>query len=350
MAKKKPTLHSLARAAKVSPATVSRIVAGNPTVDPEIRMHVRKVADKLGIDLEERRKGRSRIVAFLLANRDVLHNFQARVLLGAEAYCSQHNWELLFMSFHYSPDLPADALHLPQLLSSETNARAVILGGSNSPNLFQALHSRGIPFAVLGNNVIGDWKPEHCDVAYSDDVTGAYDATLHLISRGHQRIGFIGNRQLPWFKRCEQGYLRAMKEADLEPTSYDFRSDGTQLGYLATKSLFMRKQSVTGIVAGSDQVAAGVYSALRELDIAVPDEVSVVGINDTQGAFLSPELTSVREFPEELGRHLAEFVLKRMQAPLQPAQELTIPTQLVHRASVAAPAVAPRAVSASARR
>lgn len=344
---KKTTLHSLAQAAKVSPATVSRIVAGNPTVDPEIRMHVRKVAEKLGIDLEERRKGRSRIIAFLLANRDVLHNFQARVLLGAEAHCSQHNWELLFMSFHYSPDLPADVLYLPQLLSAETHARAVILGGSNSPNLFQALRFRGIPFAVLGNNVIGDWKPEHCDVAYSDDVTGARDATMHLIAKGHERIGFIGNRQLPWFKRCEQGYLRAMQEARLEPTSYDFRSDGTQLGYLAAKSLFIRKHRLTGIVAGSDQVAAGVYSALRELDIRIPDDVSVVGINDTQGSFLSPELTSVREFPEELGRHLAEFVIKRIQAPLHPPQELTIPTHLVHRASVAAPSLATRLAPAS---
>ena len=336
---KKLTLNALARAAKVSPATVSRVVAGNPTVDPEIRGHVRKVAEKLGINLEDRRKGRSRIIAFLLANRDVLHNFQARILLGAEAYCSQHNWELLFMSFHYSPDVPADALHLPQLLSSETNARAAILGGTNSPNLFQALHSRGIPFAVLGNNVTGDWKPEQCDVAYSDDITGAYDVTMHLISKGHEKIGFIGNRHLPWFKRCEQGYLRAMAESGLEPSGFDFRSDGSQLGYLATKSLFMRKQGITGIVAGSDQVAAGVYTALRELAIIVPDDVSVVGINDTQGALLAPELTSVREFPEELGRHLAEFVLKRLQNPLQPAQEMTFPTQLVHRASVARPPV-----------
>lgn len=334
---KKLTLNALARTARVSPATVSRVVAGNPTVDPAIRAHVRKVAEKMGLDLEQRRKGRSRIIAFLLANRDVLHNFHARVLLGAEAYCAEHDWELLFMSFRYAPDAPPEALHLPQLLSRETNARAVILGGSNSPNLFQALHTRGIPFAVLGNNVTGEWSPQHCDVAYSDDITGAYDVTMHLIAKGHRRIGFIGNRQLPWFRRCETGYLRAMAEAGLEPASFDFRPDGAQLGYLATKSLFLRKQSLTALVAGSDQVAAGVYSALREMNLSVPEDMSVVGINDTQGQYLSPELTSVREFPEELGRHLAEFVLNRVRNPLLPRQEVTIPTQLVQRASVAPP-------------
>lgn len=335
---KKLTLHELARTAKVSPATVSRVVAGNPSVDPAIRQQVLKTAEKLGLDLDARRKGKSRIIAFLLANRDVLHNFQARVLLGAEMYCSQQNWELLFMSFRYTPDVPPDALHLPQLLSSHTNARAVILGGSNSPNLFHALTARGIPFAVLGNNVIGEWKPEQCDVAYSDDISGAYEATRHLIAKGHKSIGFIGNLQMPWFSRCETGYRRAMTEAGLAPRSSDFRSDGSQLGYLATKSLFAKTRSLTAIVAGSDQVAAGIYSAFRELAISVPEDVSVIGINDTQGMFLSPQLSSVREFPEELGRHLAEFALNRVRNPLLAPQELTIPTQLVHRDSVAAPA------------
>jgi LacI family transcriptional regulator len=197
---KKPKLHDLARAAKVSPATVSRVVASNPSVDPAIRRQVLVAAKRLGIDLEAKRKGKSKVLAFLLANRDVLHSFQARVLLGAETYCTQHNWELLFMSFRYAPETPPDALHLPQLLSSRTNARAVILGGSNFPNLFQALETRGLPYAVLGNNVIGDWQPANCDVAFSDDIAGAADATAHLISKGHRSIAYIGNLQLPWFR------------------------------------------------------------------------------------------------------------------------------------------------------
>lgn len=330
----KPTLADVAAAAKVSPATVSRVVAGNTTVDPALRAHVRKVAEKIGVDLEERRKDKSRIIAFLLANRDVLHNFQARVLLGAETYCAQQNWELLFMSFRYAPEIPANALHLPQLLSARTNARAVILGGNNFPNLFQALHGAGIPFAVLGNNVQGDWTPHQCDVAYSDDIAGAFEATRHLIAKGHREIGFIGNLQLPWYRRCSMGYGRAMAEAGIEPRMIDMRSDGQQLGYLGAKSLFGRGTTVSAILAGSDPVAAGVYSALMEMNLRIPDDVSVIGFNDTHGALLTPPLTTIREFPEELGRHLAEFVLARIQNPLVAPQVLTIPTQLVQRESV----------------
>jgi DNA-binding LacI/PurR family transcriptional regulator len=346
MPKKRPNLYDVAREARVSPATVSRVVAGNPTVDPAIRAQVRKAAEKLGVDLDERRKGKSRIIAFILANRDVLHAFQARVLLGAEAYCSQHNWELLFLSFRYTPEVPSNALHLPQILSDRTNARAVILGGQNYPNLIHALQARGLPFSVLGNNVVGEWKSAECDVAYSDDINGTHEATHSLLSRGHTAIAFIGNLQLPWYHRCAAGYRRAMKEAGLEPRCWDLRSDGTQLGYLAAKALLAKGPRPTAILAGNDQVAAGVYDVLREAKISVPRDMSVMGINDTQGSLLSPPLSSLRTFPEELGRHMAEFVIERLQNPTLPPQEISIPTQLVHRDSVAAPA----ARAASARR
>lgn len=338
--KKKVTLEQLAANANVSIATVSRVLAGRTTVDPAIRVQVRKAAERVGVNLEERRKARSRIVAFLLANRDVLHNFQARVLLGAEGYCTECNWELLFLSFRYTPEVPADALHLPQLLSQRTNAQAVILGGNNSPNLFEALNSRGIPFAVLGNNVVGRWTPKDCDVVYSDDINGAFSATEYLLAQGHRAIGFVGNLRLPWYARCYDGYARSMKLAGLPAICEDIHSDGSQLGYLATKSLMARPVPPTALFAGSDPIATGIYSALRELGLSIPADVSVMGFNDTLGSLTAPPLTTMREFPEEIGRHMAEFALSRLQKPGLPPRELTIPTQLIARESVAAPPLA----------
>jgi len=296
---------------------------------------VRKAADKLGLNLEARRKSRSRIIAFLLANRDVLHNFQARVLLGAEIYCTQCNWELLFMSFRYEPELPASALHLPQLLSNRTHAQAVILGGNNSPNLFAALNERRIPFSVLGNNVIGKWTPQNCDIVYSGDVSGACEATMYLIAQGHRRIGFVGNLRLPWYERCFSGYARAMAESNLPTICADIRSDGSQLGYLATKSFLAKPSPPTAVLAGTDPIASGIYTALRELGRSVPGDMSIMGFNDTLGTLMSPPLTTMREFPEEIGRHMAEFALSRIENPDLAPREMTIPTQLMLRESVA---------------
>lgn len=332
---KKPTLNRVAQLAKVSPATVSRVAAGNSAVDPAIRERVLRAAEKLGIDVEERRKDKTRIIAFLLGNREVLHSFQSRLLLGAERYCAQHDWQLLFMSFHYAPTTAPEGLHIPQLKREHSNVRAVILGGVNYPNLIEMLGQRNIPCSILGNNVSGNWNPERCDVVYSDDIRGAYDATRHLIAHGHERISYVGNVDLPWFARCAEGYTKAMKDAGLQPHCVDLRSDGTELGYLGGKMLLNGTQRATAVLAGSDLVASGIYSALREDGVSVPADISVASINDTDALQLHPPLTSVKEFPEELGRQLAEFTLNRLQNPTRPPQHVTIPTRLQIRQSVA---------------
>lgn len=340
---KKSTYHELAKLAKVSPATVSRVAAGKRNVDPAIKERVHHAAAQLGVDFEKKRDEAGRIIAFILANREVLHSFHSRVLVGAESFASDHGWELVFMVYRYPAGVPAKELYLPEILNRRTPARGVILAGVNSPNLLEALRGRGVPFAVLGNNLLPQGKLEPCDTVWSNDLQGAFDQTQYLIGLGHRHIWFIGNSRYPWFNRCGQGYRRAMTEANLEPRLCEMHSEGHELGYLAAKSILASREPVTAIFAGSDEAAGGVYAALREAGLAVPHDISVVGFNDSAAALLHPALTSVREFPEKLGCHLTEFTVNRIRCPALPAQQLTIPTQLVIRTSAAAPAALPAA-------
>lgn len=209
----------------------------------------------------------------------------------------------------------------------------MILGGTNSTNMLTALREQGIACAVLGNNVLdGEYDGEY-DAVYPDDVQGAYELTKHLISEKHRDIWFIGDVGLPWYARCAQGYRCAMTEAALEPRTSDIHSDDIQLGYLATRSILSRGEPVTALFGGSDQIARGICEALRQSGLRIPEDVSVAGFNDSEGALLDPPLTSVQEFPEELGRHLAEFVLRRLADPKLPRQRITIPTRLILRKS-----------------
>ncbi len=281
----------------------------------------------------------------MLANRDLLHNFQARVLFGSETYFASQDRDLLFMSFRYSSAIQPRELHLPKILSQRGIVRALILGGTNSSNMLAALREREIPFAVLGNNVIGDWIPAEYDAVYSDDVQGAFDLTSELIANGHRDIWFIGDVELPWYARCAQGYRESMRRARLEPRLSEIHSDDHQLGYLAMRSILSRGEPVTAVFAGSDQIARGVYEALRQSGLSIPEDISVAGFNDSEGALMTPPLTSVREFPEELGKHMAEFVLKRLQKPDRQPQQLTIPTQVVVRESTRSISSRVRAVS-----
>ena len=331
-AKNKATYHEVAKLAQVSPATVSRVVSGHASVDVTIRDRVTKAAGELGMALEKRRNETCRVLGFVLGNRDVLHRFQARVLAGAESFVSSNGWELFFLTLRYTPETPTRELKLPRILEHRTQARGVILAGVNSMNLVDALRQRNLPFSVLGNNLIGEGQRDF-DVVYSDDIQGSHDVTSHLISQGHRHIWFIEDTRLPWFTRCGLGYRRAMAEAGLEARTCEIHSDGQELGYLGAKSILARREPVTAIFAGSDYVAAGVYTALRETGIAVPEDISVVGFSDSDASILHPALTSVREFPEELGRHLASFALNRIANPTLPPQAMTLPTQLVVRES-----------------
>jgi DNA-binding LacI/PurR family transcriptional regulator len=330
---KKKSFKDLAKLARVSPATVSRVAKGQVNVDAGIRARVRKAAHTLGIDLEQRRHEKTNIIAFMLANRDLLHNFQARILFGSQRYCAAQERELLFMSFRYSASTPSKDLHLPRILTERGLVRAMILGGTNYPNMLNALREREIPFAVLGNNVIGDWDSNKFDAVYSDDVQGAFELTSHLIGDGHHDIWFIGDTEMPWYARCAEGYRRRMLQAGLQPRMSEIHSEDRQLGYLAMRSIISRGEPVTAVFAGSDQIASGVYDALRQLGLSIPDDISVAGFNDSEGSLMDPPLTSVLEFPEELGRHLAEFVQRRIQTPDREPQSLTIPTRIVIRRS-----------------
>jgi LacI family transcriptional regulator len=333
---KKPSFKDLARLAKVSQATVSRIAKGSLNVDPALKARVRKAAETLGIDLDQKRNEKSNIIAFLLSNRDLLHTFQARILFGAESYCASQERELLFMTLRYSHAAASHELHLPRILSHGGIVRAVILGGTNSPNMLSALRERDVSFAVLGNNVIGEWPSSDFDAVYSDDVQGAWDLTAQFIADGHRDIWFIGDTDLPWYARCARGYRQCMEEGGLTPRLSQIHSDDRQLGYLAMRSILSSGEPITAVFAGSDQIARGVYEALAQARLRIPEDISVAGFNDTEGAVMSPPLTSVREFPEELGKHLAEFVMKRIQQPDLPPQQLIIPTQIIIRQSTRA--------------
>lgn len=333
-------LRDVATIAGVSLATVSRVLNGNNRVDPAIQKRVLDAAGRLHVDLSQRNK--TKALAFLLCNRTMLHAFHARILIGAEEYCAEHGWDMIFLSFSYPSQTSWKELHLPNVVQRRDVVRAVILAGTNSINLVQLLDHKGITFVTLGNNLIGQQQDQQQDqqqgqqhdMVFSDDVQGAYDITRHLIGLGHRHIAFVGNTQLPWFFRCHGGYARAMEEAGLKPRASVIRSENdAEIGYLGTKALLAGPEPVSAIFAGNDPSAHGVYKALRDSGLQIPDDISVAGCNDTVGPWLYPGLTTIREFPEQLGKNMAELLLHRIANPAAAPQSVVVPTELIRRDS-----------------
>ena len=325
-------LRGIASAAKVSVATVSRVLNGNTRVDPDLQRRVMKAAKRLGVNVAQRDKAKA--LAFLLSNRAVMHSFHSRILLGAESYCTERGWDMVFLSFAYSRQVPWRELHLPRAVQHRDVVRAVILAGMPSGNLLDLLSNKGITHVVLGNNVVDQHMDLSADTVFSDDVGGSEDLTRYLICLGHRRIAFVGNVRLRWFARCCEGYRRAMIAAGLTPQQSSIDSeDDHEIGYLGAKSLLAGKERVSAIFAGNDQVAHGVYKAIRDSGLRIPNDISVAGCDDTIGALLDPRLTTIREFPEQIGRQMVELILNRIGEPTLSRQIVTIPTELVKRES-----------------
>ena len=328
----KITLQQIARAAKVSLATASRVLNKTGRVSPEAERRVRAALVKLGSATG--RVGRSYTLCFLLANRPMLHPFHAQALMGAQSFAAEHGNHILFYPFAYGAGVSPDDLRLPLLLERRGIVDGYIVGGMNSPNLIEVLARAGVPFVVLGNNVLGDWQPDEFDVVWIDDVGGAYEMTQYLLALGHRSIWFLGSRRFP-SGRMEQGYRRAMEEAGQEPRTVQGDSiDERDSGYIALKALLSQHAPMTAVFAHTDSVAHGAMEAALASGLKVPDDISIAGFGDRpEAAALTPALTTVWGYPEQVGRRLAELVLKRIVDREAPPGNVLLPTRLIKRDS-----------------
>ena len=328
----KLTLQEIALAAKVSVATASRVINNTGRVSPEIARRVKNAVAKLGAHAQ--RPDQARTICFLLANRTMLHPFHAHVLMGAQEYAADREYHILFYPFQYRPDASPEDIRLPLLFERRGLVDGYVVGGINSPNLLQLLTHTGVPFAVLGNNVLGDWQPEQFDVVWMDDVAGAHELTKYLQSLGHRDIWFLGESRFP-VARMREGYSRAMQEAGLEPHVLEGDSDSEyDAGYLAAKTLLSSRADVTAVFAHSDSVAHGVFEAVLGSGLKIPEQISVAGFGDRpEAAALTPPLTTVWGYPEQVGRRLAELVLNRIKTPDLAPQRCVLPMRLIKRDS-----------------
>ena len=125
-----------------------------------------------------------------------------------------------------------------------------------------------------------------------------------------------------------------MEAAGLAPRQSTIDSENeAEIGYLGTRSLLARGEPVTAIFAGNDETAHGVYKGLRDSGLRIPEDVSVVGCDDTVGSWLFPTLTTLREFPEQLGKQMVELLLNRIANPGLGPQQVTVPTEVIKRDS-----------------
>jgi LacI family transcriptional regulator len=167
-----------------------------------------------------------------------------------------------------------------------------------------------LPVVILG----GKFPKLILNEVVVDNVDGAYKAMRHLLDLGHKDIAFIGgDRETYASIERHQGYKLALSERGIPMNENYVIFDKFYInsGYKNAMTLLQKKDRPTAIFAVSDSVAVGVYKAARELDIRIPEQLSVVGFDDSQYAeILSPMLTTIRTPIKEMGQRAIEIMVK----------------------------------------
>jgi LacI family transcriptional regulator len=204
--------------------------------------------------------------------------------------------------------------------------------------LLLAAQERGLPFVMVDPV---DTQDSRVVSIGSTNWAGGRSATEHLLQLGHRRIAWIGGPSVSAAARERfHGYRAALDSAGIELERSLVRSDwfSVETGFQHAGELLAQPQPPTAVVAGDDEIAVGVLGAAHERGVSVPEQLSVVGFDDTpQAKWTTPQLTSVHQPLIGMGRMAVETVLAMAEGAQPASRHIQLATTLTVRGSTARP-------------
>jgi DNA-binding LacI/PurR family transcriptional regulator len=333
---KKVRLEDIAREAKVSIATVSRALADNPAVSDKTKRRIWDLARRQGYNIRTlpgNGATASSTISIIVPKpqgRDgwMLDPFFQGLLGGIGE--AARSLQCDYIVSHADPKNYDD---LSRLLDSSRASGIIFLGQSFLHERLNRLVGHPMKFIVWG----GDLPGQNYASVGSDNLRGGEMATAHLARLGRKRIAFFGDTDAPEIQQRYQGYRRALERFDLEidpdlvfPAHFEIESAANSMHALIGRGL-----SFDGVVCASDLIAIGVIRALRQRDISVPDDVSIIGYDDVHLArYFDPPLTTIGQDMTLAGR-LMVMKLLNAEHPGDMRSE-RLPTELIQRESCGA--------------
>ncbi len=328
----KITLGMVAAACGVSPSTVSRILNGTAVVSQEKRESVHRAIAYLGFVPNPIARGLAggRTMSVGVVTQAIASPFYGLALSGIEQELSRAGYGSLFVSGNWNADQEGRCI---DILRSRRVDGIIVLTGQLSDESLRNL-SRNMPVVVTGRELMA---PSLYSLDFNN-FEGARLATDHLLGLGHRRIAFIaGDPVHPDATERFRGYRAALKAAGISfnpalvlPGKYHEES-----GMLAVERLIESGEPFTAIFAANDQMAFGAALTLHKHGLHVPNDVSLVGLDDLAGAAHSiPPLTTIHQAANELGRLAASSLLDLL-AGKTPTATLPEPRLVVRSSTLA---------------
>ncbi len=324
-------MNDVARTAGVSVATVSRVLSNDGAgVSPDLRERVAAAVAELDYQpnhLPRNLRARtSRTIGLVIS--DIDNPFFTAIVRGAEDVAHRRGYTMVLANTDEDAEREAVAL---QTMAAERAAGVVVASTGQHSDGVRRLISTGIPVVALDRRIAG----AHVDTVVVDNETASHEAVSHLASLGHQRVAMVGGpAKVSAIREREAGYERAVRDHGLVPGLLrrgDLREAG---GRRTTLELLYESPPPTAIFSVNNMSTIGVLHAMRDLCLRTPDDLSVIGFDDIlTGDLLDPPLSVVRQPTYQLGSRAADLLLRRVEEPDAPVQEVVLAASLVLRPS-----------------
>lgn len=335
------TIKDVAKKAGVSPSTVSRVISGSTRISKSTTAKVKQIMDDLGYhpnimakSLVSKTTNTLGIILPRPAEELFLNLFFPEFIRGIVSQASRANYDLMLTS---GANEREEVEAITRLVKGQRVDGIVLLSSRKNDPVISFLYENSFPFVLIGRSL------EYPDILSVDtnNVQAAYDATRHLISLGHKRIGFVsGPPHLIVSQDRLEGYEKALSEAGL-PKKSQWIVEGEFLqesGYRAMSLIMSVPERPTALVITDDVVAVGVLRGLTELGYQVPNDISMVSFNNIALSQLTtPPISSIDIGIYQMGYTASRTLIDRIGGETLHENRIVIPHRLIIRESSVVP-------------
>jgi DNA-binding LacI/PurR family transcriptional regulator len=286
-------IRQVAKQARVSTATVSRVINGSAPVSEKTAERVRRTIEKLSFYPNTHARtlgsGKSRMYGLIIS--DITNPFFPELVKSFEDIAVEHGQEVIVANTDYQPKRMEMCVR--RMLERKVDGVA-IMTSEMEPGLADMLSHRGIPIVFLDTGTVSS-RSSNIEVDYGGGIDRAIE---HLASLGHTRIAFIsGPMGLKSAQTRHEAFRSGMRRKGL-PYVADLVRHGdhrTEGGRIAMRELLELKHRPTAVIGSNDLTAIGAVGAIHQAGLRVPEDISVVGCDDIElSNFIHPPLTTIR--------------------------------------------------------
>lgn len=335
----RPTIKDIAKVLNISPSTVSRALSGKPGASEELRKKVLETAEEMGymknLSAQSLKNSKSKIIGIIAF--DIRNPFFLDFLKGVEDVLFPREYKILLSTVDENVDKERTYLNwmvsqgVDGILSSPITEK----NGKSNLKLYQNFYKMGVPIVFYDRMF---YNQEQFDYIIVDNQDAIIQALIHLKENGHENVSIflskkgvftIEERLKGFLKGCELLNIKTRKEwicEDIYPHEKAFD---------ILKNLKEKSHLPTAIIATNNNITKNIVSSSRKLNIKIPDELSLIGFDDTpENELIAPPLTTIKQPILEIGKIAATALLSRIEDRYAQPMKVILKSELIKRESV----------------